>query len=270
MERRLAVHARAHRRALIATLVLASVPALAAPKSPAAKRQFDRGVKAYTAGDFETAAEAMGTSYGLEKDPETLFAWAQSERKLEHCDKAIDLYNELLVYELPAANRQVIETQIGECKQILAARPAVVAGEPKEPVPPPAPPAPATAEPEVEVARPPAPPARRDTARAWWKDPVGDGLVVVGVAGLVVGGLELSSAASADSDKSNATSYADFQRFSDQASSDGKLGVIAAGAGGAAVVLGVIWYATHRDHGERTVTGWVAPTGGGLAIAGGF
>jgi hypothetical protein len=93
--------------------------------------------------------------------------------------------------------------------------------------------------------------------------------VLVGVGGVVFGGLKLASAASADSDKSNATSYADFQRFSDKATSDGKVGVIAAGAGGALVVLGVIWYATHRDH-EHTVTGWLGPTGGGVAIAGGF
>ena len=58
----------------------------------------------------------MGKSYGLEKDPETLFAWAQAERKLDDCDKAVELYNELLALDLPAENKQVIETQVGECK----------------------------------------------------------------------------------------------------------------------------------------------------------
>jgi tetratricopeptide (TPR) repeat protein len=256
MERRLAVHARAYRQALIA-LVVASAPALAAPNGGAAKKQFDKGVKAYTGGDFAAAADAMSKSYELEKDPETLFAWAQAERKLESCDKAIELYNELLVYDLPAENKQVIETQIGECKQILAAKAPPVEPPPKEPEPPPA------AAPPVET------PPPHESGRAWWKDPVGDGLVLVGIGGLVAGGVKLASAASADSDKSNATSYADFKRFSDKATSDGKVGVIAAGAGGALVVLGVIWYATHREH-EHTVTGWLGPSGGGLAIAGGF
>ena len=259
MERRFAVHARAHRQALIAALVLASAPAIAAPKGAAAKKQFDRGVKAYTAGDFAAASDAMSKSYELEKDPETLFAWAQAERKLENCDKAVELYNELLVYDLPDANRKVIETQVGECKEILAAKAPKVEDTPREPEPPPA---------HVEEVAPPQPPPH-EGGRAWWKDPVGDGLVLVGVGGLVLGGVKLASAASADSDKSNATSYADFQRFSDKATSDGKVGVIAAGAGGALVVLGVIWYAAHRDH-EHTVTGWLGPTGGGLAIAGGF
>ena len=258
MERRLAVHARAHRQALIAALVLASAPAVAAPKGAAAKKQFDRGVKAYTAGDFTAAADAMSKSYDLEKDPETLFAWAQAERKLEDCAKAVDLYNELLVYELPAENRKVVESNVAECKEILAAKAPKVEDTPKQPEPPPA---------RVEEVAPP--PPSHEGGRAWWKDPVGDGLVLAGVGGLVFGGLKLASAASADSDKSNATSYADFQRFSDKATSDGKVGVIAAGAGGALVVLGVVWYATHRDH-EHTVTGWLGPTGGGLAIAGGF
>jgi hypothetical protein len=260
VERRLAVHARAHRQALIAALVLASAPAFAAPKGVVAKKQFDRGVKAYTAGDFAAASDALGASYELEKDPETLFAWAQAERKLDNCDKAVELYNELLVYDLPAENRKVIEGNVAECKQILAAKAPPIDDTPAQPEPPPE---------HVDHVEPVAPPPPHEDRRAWWKDPVGDGLVIAGVGGLVFGGLKLASAASADSDKSNATSYADFQRFSDQATSDGKVGVIAAGAGGALVVLGVIWYATHRDH-EHTVTGWLGPTGGGLAIAGGF
>jgi hypothetical protein len=261
MERRLAVHARAHRQALIAALVLASAPALAAPKGAAAKKQFDRGVKAYTANDFAGAADAMRESYALERDPETLFAWAQAERKLDDCEKAIALYGELLGYDLPAENKQVVETNISECKDILAAQQAAKTEEPppKEPAPPP----PVT----PIVVQPPPPP--HETTRAWWKDPVGDGLVLVGIGGLVVGGIKLASAASADSDKANATSYVDFKHFSDKATTDGKVGVIAASAGGALVVLGVIWYATHREH-EQTVTGWLGPTGGGVGIAGGF
>jgi hypothetical protein len=266
VERRFAVHAGAHRQALIVVLALASSSALAAPKGGAAKKAFDKGVKAYTAGDYPAAAAAMEKSYKLEKDPESLFAWAQAERKQEHCDKAIELYNELLVYDLPAENKQVIETQVGECKQILAAQQP----PPKESTTPSLEPQSPEQVPEQEdtADRQPAPPPPE--GRPWWKDPVGDGLVVAGVAGLVVGGIELSAAAGADSSKTNATSYAEFKKFSDQATSDGKVGVIAASAGGALVALGVIWYVTHADHHEHVVTGWLAPTGGGLAVTGGF
>jgi tetratricopeptide (TPR) repeat protein len=261
VERRFPVHARAHRQALIVALALVSSTAVAAPKGAAAKKAFDKGVKAYTAGDYDAAAAAMKKSYELETDPETLFAWAQSERKLEHCDKAIELYNELLVYDLPAENKQVIDQQVGECKDILAAKQPPPKEEPTtEPEPPP----------PAHDAMPAEPPPETQESRPWWKDPIGDGLVLTGVAGLVVGGIELSAAAGADSNKTNATSYTDFKKYSDQATSVGRTGVIAASAGAALVTLGVIWYATHREHHEHAVTGWLAPTGGGIALTGGF
>jgi hypothetical protein len=266
VERRLAVHARAHQQALIVAIALASTSAFGAPKSGPAKKEFDRGVKAYTASDFEGAADAMAKSYALEKDPETLFAWAQAERKLENCDKAVELYNELLVFDLPAENKQVVEQNVAECKQILAAA-QKPAPETKEPASEPAPPPPSH---EDKVADAPAPPPPPEGGRAWWKNPVGDGLLVLGIAGLAVGGVELASAAGADSDKGKATTYADFKRFEQKADSDGKTGVIAAGAGGALVVISIIWYATHKSHAEHPVTGWLAPSGGGLAVGGRF
>jgi tetratricopeptide (TPR) repeat protein len=262
VERRFAVHARAYRKALIAALVAISAPAFAAPKGAAAKKQFDKGVKAYTAGDYAAASEAMGASYQLEKDPETLFAWAQSERKLENCDKAIELYNELLVYDLPAENKQVIETQIGECKDIQAAKGPKPDDTPKEAASPPAP---------VRAEQPPPAPSPAHEGGHWYGRPVADVVVLAGLGGLVYGGLKLASAASADSDKTNAMTYADFQRYSDKATKDGKLGVEFAAAGGALVVIGAIWYATHGDSPEKKkVTGWLGPSGGGLAVTGGF
>ncbi|HSN29126.1 MAG TPA: hypothetical protein VLT45_22715 [Kofleriaceae bacterium] len=285
MERRFAIHARAH--ALIAAVVMASSPVLAAPRSPASKKEFDKGVKAYTAGDYDTAADAMEKSYQLEKDPETLFAWAQAERKLDNCTKAIELYKELLGYDLPAENKQVIQQNMTECKQVLADKAKSPPKDsqdslPKDSAPPvdkadAAGPLPVASDKPAPIPNEKGPlaekpmPAAESGGRPWWKDPVGDGLVIVGVGGLVFGGVELMSASKADSDKAKATTYADFTRLEKKAHDDGQLGVIAAGAGGALVVLGIVWYATHRDHHERQVTGWIAPTGGGgVAITGGF
>jgi len=276
VEHRFPVHARAH--ALIAAIVMASAPVLAAPKSPASKKEFDRGVKAYTAGDYDAAADAMSKSYQLEKDPETLFAWAQAERKLDNCDKAIELYKELLGYDLPPENKQVIQQNLSECKQVIADKKKA---PPHDASPPDAsPPDPSPPVDKADAAAPPPTPApapvvadqpASEGGRAWWKDPVGDGLVVVGIGGLAFGGVELMSASKADSDKAKATTYPDFLRLQKKAHDDGQLGVIAAGAGGAFVVLGIVWYATHRDHHEHQVTGWIAPTGGGgIALTGGF
>jgi hypothetical protein len=115
--------------AFIATLV-ASSAAVAAPKAGEARVQFDKGVAAYTKGDYAAAAEALGASFVLEADPETLFAWAQTERKLGHCDRAVDLYTKLLAMDLPAENKKAIRVQISECKAIIADQKAKPATKP--------------------------------------------------------------------------------------------------------------------------------------------
>ena len=64
MERRLSLHARqapgqkTMRAALAIAALLAATPAIAAPKGKAAKAAFDRGVSAYTKGDFAAVRAA--------------------------------------------------------------------------------------------------------------------------------------------------------------------------------------------------------------------
>jgi hypothetical protein len=236
-------------------LVCASSVAAAAPKGAEARAQFDKGVAAYTAGDFAAAAAALGASYALEADVETLFAWAQTERKLDHCDKAAELYAKLLEADLPAENKAVVREKLDECQKILAAQ-----------APPPPPPQPV---PVPEPAPPPPPPT--ETSRAWWKDPVGGALVGVGVIGLGVGTVFLVQARSADQDKANAATYGEFQALEDKAQSRGKLGVGALIGGGVLVTAGIVWYATRGSSESKTaVTGWLDGTAGGLAAFGSF
>ncbi len=280
MEPRFAVHAGAQRqvRRAIVALAIACSSAHAAPKDAEAKRLFDRGVAAYTKGDLAGAAAALSESYAREGDPETLFAWAQAERKQGHCESAVELYNTLLAFELPAANKKVVEQQLGECKQLVAAKqkdkePAKPA-EPPKPGPAPAPepahdashdtPVATTA----EAAPAPAPPAAE--GRAWWRDPVGDGLVASGVVGLGIGTALLLSARSADQAAHAAKSYAGYKTNEDTAHDRGMYGVIGLVAGGALAAGGVWWFATHRDHDHAAVTGWLAPSSGGLAVSGAF
>lgn len=264
MERRFAVHAGAprHVSALIAALVLASSPALAAPKTGAARAHFDRGVAAYTKGDYASASEALGASFVLEADPETLFAWAQTERKLGHCDRAIDLYAKLLAMDLPAENKQAVQIQIDECKAIIAEQ--APTREPVQPVAPvqPQPPQPPRPPPTTEPAQP--------ERRAWWTDPVGGALVGVGAVGLGLGAVFLVQGRTADADKDAATTYPEYERLAERAESRGRLGVIGLVAGGALVAGGVVWYLTRKPEGERTVTTLVLPSGGGLAVSGRF
>lgn len=279
MERRFAVHARARRQAVISlALVLASGAASAAPKDTDARALFDRGVGAYTRKDYSASADALQKSYALEVDPDTLFAWAQAERKLGNCLKAIELYDELLAFELPRANRDAIAESRAECKQLVetvkpappAKRDDVKPRGDRDPGDGPKHTRSATTarrddggDPAIEV---------RATAprRPWYREPVGDTLVGVGVVGMGVGIGLLVSASAANSDKKTAATYTQYKELQDRATSRGRFGVIAGAAGAGFAAAGLIWYAT-RGGGERaTVTGWLAPATGGLVVTGAF
>ncbi len=244
---------------LVATaLVIGAASASAAPKGADAKAAFDKGVAAYTKGDYAGASEQLGASYGLEPDVETLFAWAQTERKLEHCDKASALYAKLLDADLPAANKAVVREKFDECQKVLAAQ----APAPVPVVEPPAP----TPEPTPMPAPPPS-----DEGRAWWKDPIGGGLVIVGLAGVGIGTVFLVQGRAADKDKASAPTYGEFQRLEDRAESRGKLGTGVLIGGGVLVTAGIVWYATHGSGKRGTqVSAWGTPDGGGVLAFGRF
>ena len=82
MERRLAVLARA---AVIAASSLFASTASAVPKGTEARAAFDKGVAAYKKADYVGASDALGRSFTLEADADTLYAWAQTERKRSLC-----------------------------------------------------------------------------------------------------------------------------------------------------------------------------------------
>lgn len=112
-----------------------------------------------------------------------------------------------------------------------------------------------------------------DTAshRSWYKDPISLGLVGAGVVGLGVGAGFLIWARSLNNNIKNANDYPAAKRFSDRSKSHGKIGLIAGGAGGVLVVGGVVWIVLHRGGSEQPpVTGWLGPSGGGLAFNGAF
>lgn len=267
MGRRFAVHA-GTRKALILLLVLAS-SAMASPKKIEAKVEFDRGVAAYKKGDYATAADALGSSFALEPDEETLFAWAQTERKLGHCDKAIELYTKLLSFKLPPANKKAVDVQISECKAIVAEEKRKLAAEEKRKAPPPEPaPAPAPVAEPPRQEPPPAPPQDQPAPRAWWKDPIGGVLVGLGAVNLGIGVVFFVQGSAADAEKDRAETYADFVAAADRAESLGRIGVVATVVGSALVAGGIVWYVTRKPTREHAA--WIVPTGTGVALGGRF
>jgi tetratricopeptide (TPR) repeat protein len=296
VERRLAVLARGNTQALIrrhrrpgAWLIVLALVSLASsadakPKRRDAKVAFDRGVAAYQKGNFEAASEALGKSFDLERDVDTLFAWAQSERKLEHCDKASDLYEKLLTLNLPAANRSAVELKLDECRKIIAQQKPKAEHAPGEPVPAPGPGEPKPPSVQEPLLRPadgviPPEPLQpgdpKPTVRVWYKDPVALGLVGAGIVATGVGTAFLISARALSSDakdgaKDQTKNYDEVQDLNDKATSRGKIGLITTAAGGALLVGGLVWIATHRGPTEQRVAGWLSPDGGGLTVAGVF
>ena len=296
MERRFSVHAGGNSQALsrcpgrtrawMTALVLVSVAsaAHAKPKRRDARAAFDRGVAAYQKGKYEAASEALARSFDLERDVDTLFAWAQSERKLDHCEKAIELYQKLLAFSLPAANKTVVEQKLDECRVVAAQPPPKATPVPVDaPATEPRPAEPRSTEPGPgpgttagavdPSARPRPAPAVREAAVAspWYTDPVALGLLGAGLAATGAGTGFLISAKSLDGDAKKAATYDDTRELSDKARSRGNVGLIATGLGGALIAGGVVWIVMHRDTAEQhAVTGWLAPGGGGLAVAGAF
>ncbi|MFN0248868.1 MAG: tetratricopeptide repeat protein [Kofleriaceae bacterium] len=253
MERRLAVHART---AVIAAVSLLASTASAAPNGPEARAAFDKGVAAYKKADYAGAADALGRSFTLEADADTLYAWAQTERKLNHCDKAVDLYERLLTMELPEANKAAVVQQIDECKVIIAAQKPVATAALATPEPTSSPPGTVSPAPERPETPSPAPA---------WLNPVGLGLVALGAVGLGAGGVFLAQASAADSDKDSAMTYGDFERFDERATSRGRLGVIAAASGAVLLTAGIVYIVTRKPVERQSVTVIVEPTGVGLA-----
>jgi tetratricopeptide (TPR) repeat protein len=254
--------------ATLAVLALASSTAVAAPTKKAARAEFDKGVTAYTSGDYAGASEALGKSFELEPDVETLFAWAQTERKLDHCDKAVELYEKLLTMKIPDENKDAVRKNIEECNAIIAAqKPAPDPTPSPTPDPTPEPEQPDKAPPIVEST----PTPRTDDSPSRLKDPVGGVLTGLGLVGIGVGTFFMIQGSAADKDKASAGSYNEYESLADKAESRGLYGVIGLAAGGALLVGGIIRYATvGGSKSENTVSGWVAPSGGGFALTGRF
>jgi tetratricopeptide (TPR) repeat protein len=251
----------------------------ARPRRRDARAAFDRGVAAYQKGNFEAASESLARSFSIERDVDTLFAWAQSERKLDHCDKAIELYERLLAFNLPTANKTAVEQKLDECRTMIAQQkpapePPAAATQVK---PAPADPASEPAEPAARVADrtiAPEAPTDRDTsvhARAWYTDPVALGFLGAGLAATGIGAGILASAKSLDNDANHAVTYDETVDLNQKAKSRASIGLITTSAGGALLVGGIVWIVLHRNTTEsHPVSAWMAPGGAGVAFSGSF
>jgi tetratricopeptide (TPR) repeat protein len=74
----------------------------ARPASGDAKLLFDQALAAFANADYPAAIDGFSKSFDLQADADTLLAWAKAEHKVGDCGKAIELFDKLLAFKLPA------------------------------------------------------------------------------------------------------------------------------------------------------------------------
>jgi hypothetical protein len=288
---------------LIAMLVTAPLAAEAKPKSrpPKARAQskgasvkthMDRAAKAHKAKKFDVALTELEAAYAIDPQPKLLFAIAQVQAKLDRCDGAIENYEKYLASIKDKQKQSIVKQAIEACRTKIAA-----ATPPPEPTPPPStdnvfrdqkpaeePPPPPAVEPAPEptpIVDDAPPPAispilgRAETPaisgpRPWYKDVVGDVLVVGGVASGALSVFMYFQAKSELDDAENASTLPGYEQLVNQAHDHRTYAVIFAGAGVVLLGGGLLRYALHDSGESRGVA--LAPTSGGAVVtwSGGF
>jgi len=223
-------------------LAVTASTALAGPKpKEEAKRRIDRAAALHKQGKFDDALAELEAAYKLDPQVDLLFSIGQVYAKLGRCDEARNKYEEFAAKKKSKQASQIVEQAIAAC---IPKAPPVV-----EPA------APATASPEAEpisaagsasasgseamsapASRPEPPPAPPTTfaaatsgaapelhttvessPRPWYRDTLGDGLVVAGVAAAVVGVIEYRAATSDLDNAETAGSLARYDQLVDDA-----------------------------------------------------
>jgi hypothetical protein len=246
-------------------LVVTAQLAAAAPRTPAAKQEFDRGVKLYQQKKFAEAALAFKTSLDVETDTETIFALAQSYRQEGKC-KAANTYYDMLLEEksLPAANRTAITAAKNDCVEQLSDGSDTVQPDPSEGSA-----SDGSAHVSVEVDKP------VDTHH-WYQETAGDLMAGGGVVGLALGATFYSLSRSEHDKLANITDEGTFLATKDRAQTyyDVSWGCVI--GGGVLLVSGLSWYLSHTGEEAKprkrraAVTGWVHGGGVGVTVLGQF
>ena len=238
-------------------------------------------MKAHAKNNFALALKELRTAYALDAEPDLLYAIGQVYVKLDNCVDAIRTYQEFLDTKPEPQATADTEQAITSCKAKLETpppqEPVVAPPEPPpeppppEPPPPPAPPAPAppvTATPEPPPPSPALPPpveVSAGTRRSpWYRDKVGDALVIGGVAAGVVGLVMYTGASSALDDAEASGNIDRYRQLVDDASTKRTYAVVLFAGGGALVAAGVTHYVLHRRGKHEARLGMVPTRGGGL------
>jgi len=217
---------------------------------------------------YTDAIAEFRAANALKPDPKIVYSIAQAQRLAGDCKGAIESYQEFLTTKPEAKLKEYSETNIAQCKKELASQPTPPV-EPTptpvvEPTPTPVEPTPTpVVEPTPMPTQPEPPP---EGGRPWYRDWIGNALVIGGVAGIAVGATFFVSGRNAASKVNDASDHESFLEARDAASSaltKQRIGLGAAAVGVGLVVGGVLHY---KMSGKREVRVTAVPTAGGAAI----
>jgi tetratricopeptide (TPR) repeat protein len=237
----------------VAVIIAASTPAAADPKAESAAL-INKATEAHAAGRYDEALHDLTLAYALVPDPELLFAIGQVHMKLGDCASATTFYERFIATKSDAKEIAIARKAITTCKdhppeKPVAPPPPPPADEPKQPAPPK----------PIDVAAAPLP---RIATRPWYRDWIGDTLVIAGVGVGVAAALEYRSALASRDGADTASSYASYRDLLDRAHDRRNVAVGLAAGGGALVLIGVVHFVVAGGSSEVRVA--VAPAGGPL------
>jgi protein TonB len=219
-------------------LAIAIAPVIAHADAGAdAKAHVAKATQAHKEGRFDDARVELEAAYALTPQPELLYALGQVHAKLGRCGDAAAYFRRFAAAKSDPQVARVIDDAIAACKP--AAPP---------PAPAPAPPAPPAA----------APP---DTA-AWYRDKLGDGLVLAGATALIVGLVEYRGAVSDLDAAETASTATRYLQLVGEGRDKRTTAVVFTGVGGLLIAGGIVHYAL-RDRGAEPRGVAIAPAPGG-------
>jgi hypothetical protein len=290
-----------HARLLsIAITVLAlATTADAKPKKQSPKPHIDKAMKAHKAGKFDVALTELKAAYEIDPQPKLLFAIAQVYAKLDDCPNAVENYEKFLAKEKDKKKHDVVKQAIAACKAkapdpvasttpddkkdvFRKEKPAEEQQPPVEqvqPTPTPAPvetqplpppdPAPMPA-PVKDKPLPPGPSATVTVKKPFYKDIIGDVLVVGGVAVGVVSFIQYRGALGKLDDADDATTLEAYDAALADARDMRKMSLILAGGSVALIGAGVLRYTLRSGTETRRVAIVPTQSGGLITWSGGF
>lgn len=277
------------RTALLVVLLIAPASAFAGKKEEA-KALVAKATKAHKAGRFEEARFDLEAAYALDPKPDLLYAIGQVYAKLGKCGEATTYFKRFVATQKDPQVAKVIDQAIAACKPASepAATPPPSADVPSQDSPILPADQPSTADKPTTTDKPtaagdkPMPAASRPQPFApaatapmstgqrspWYKDKLGDGLVLGGVVATIVGLVEYSGALSdldTAENRNSTTTLARYNELVDSAHGKRTASVVLVGAGGALITAGIIHYVIHGRTTESRVVG-VAPAHGGGVV----